>query len=55
MRGPGPKWLEKHSALAECANRKYLAAVGRTQACRPRSTFERDAVLVLRRLDNELG
>ena len=19
MRGPGPKWLEKHSALAECA------------------------------------
>jgi hypothetical protein len=19
MRGPGPKWLEKHSAVAECA------------------------------------
>ena len=43
MRGPGPKWLEKHSAVAECAM-PQLSGSGGTQACRPRSTFSRSKI-----------
>src|SRR4029077_1618578 len=44
MRGPGPKWLEKHSAVANCAMPQESGSGGRTQACRPRSTFSRSKI-----------
>lgn len=34
MRGPGPKWLEKHSAVAECAMPQVSGSGGSKLAAR---------------------
>ena len=40
MRGPVQNGLRSTAPWLNAQCRKYLAAVGRTQACRPRSTFK---------------
>ena len=37
MRGPGPKWLEKHSAVAECAMPQVSGSGGSNSSLPPRS------------------
>ena len=36
MRGPGPKWLEKHSAVTECAMPQVSDSGGSNPNYRPR-------------------
>ena len=44
MRGPGPKWLEKHGAVAECAMPQVSGSGGSNPSLPPGSTFSRSKI-----------